>query len=138
MRKFSRLSAHRLSLLKNLVKSLVEHGKICTLISRAKDLRMVIEPLLTRAKECNLHNRRILLSKLWNDEKTVDKMFEVGQLNKERAGGYIRILRCGFRPDGSTKAIIEIIDYPKKEDSENKTEEFLDDEDSGRKISVSA
>lgn len=112
MRKLSRYTEHRLSMLRNLCISLVNNGKITTTLYRAKELRRSIEPLITRAKDKTLHNRRMLLSYLNNNEEAVTKLFEIGTKNSKRPGGYTRLVRCGFRSDGGTKALIQIIDYP--------------------------
>lgn len=112
MRKLGRYSEHRMSMLKNLCASLIEHGKIITTLYRAKELKNSVEPLITRAKVKNLHNRRMLLAYLNNNEQIVNKLFEIGELSINRNGGYTRVLRFGFRSDGGTKAFIQIIDYP--------------------------
>jgi large subunit ribosomal protein L17 len=115
MRKLSRFSEHRLAMLRNLCISLINNGRIITTLHRAKELRMSIEPLITRARDKTLHNRRILLSYLNNNEEAVNKLFNIGQKNEKRPGGYTRVVRCGFRSDGGTKALIQIIDYPQIE-----------------------
>lgn len=115
MRKLSRYTEHRMSMLKNLSISLINHGKIITTIDRAKEVRSFLDPLITRAKVLNLHNRRILLSYLNNNQEVVKKLFNIGQMNINRPGGYVRIIRCGFRSDGGVKALMQIIDYPSEE-----------------------
>ena len=102
---------YRESMLKNLCKSLIQHGRIKTTLAKAKDVRPYIEKLITRSKENNLHNLRILKSKLQNDVNTVKKLFEIGAKNININGGYTRIVRSGFSAAGFIpQAIIEIID----------------------------
>ena len=122
MRQLGRYTEHRLAMLRNLCVSLIENGKIITTLERAKELRKSFDPLVTRAKISNLHNRRVLLSYLNNNERAVKRLFQVGDSNKNRHGGYTKILRCGFRADGGTKALIQIIDYPSeaRDDQGNK------------------
>ncbi len=111
MRKLGRYSEHRISMLKNLCKSIIEHGTIITTLQRAKEIKRIIDPLITRSRNQNLHNRRILLSYFNNCQKTVSKIFKVGE-KQTRNGGYTTLVRCGFRHDGGEKALIKIIDYP--------------------------
>jgi len=115
MRKLSRYSEHRISMLRNLARSLIQKGRIFTTVSRAKEARSFLEPMITRAKEENLSNRRVLLSRLNNENAIVNKLFKIGKANLERNGGYVRILRAGFRSDGGIKAMIQIIDYPRED-----------------------
>jgi large subunit ribosomal protein L17 len=112
MKKLNRYSEHRTSMIRNLCISLIKYGTIFTTLVRAKDLRGTIEPLITRAKEVNLHNRRLLLASLNNNEDVVNKLFQIGEMNRARPGGYTQVLRSGFRSDGGTKGMIRIIDYP--------------------------
>ena len=111
MRKLSRRKEHRMSLLRNLSINLINHGLIMTSLMKAKELRPFIDKLITRAKEKTLHNRRLLLSKLFNNEIVVTRLFEIGELNKERPGGYTRVLRHSYNPQGIVNTIIKIIDY---------------------------
>lgn len=104
----SRRKEHRKSLLINLSKSLILHGRIVTTIAKAKTLRPYFEPFITRAKEDNLANRRLLLSYLQNDEKVVNKLFEIAKVHKDRPGGYTRITRVDER-HGAIKAAISIV-----------------------------
>lgn len=122
MRKLSRYSEHRISMLRNLARSLIQTGRIFTTVSRAKEARSFIEPMITRAKEENLSNRRILLSRLNNDNIIVNKLFQIGKANQERKGGYVRILRAGFRSDGGIKAMLQIIDYPREDGNDKKNQ----------------
>jgi len=96
-RQLSRNGSHRKALLKNLTISLVEHETIKTTVAKAKELRRVAEPLITRSKDDSVANRRIVFARLRSDA-AVSKLFgELGPRFKERPGGYLRILKCGFR-----------------------------------------
>ena len=112
MRKLNRYSEHRIMMLRNLSISLIEHGKIVTTIARAKALREFIEPLITRSKTEDLSTRRLLLSRLNNNNKTINKLFKIGNMNKSRPGGYIRIIHYGYRSDIGLKSFVQIVDYP--------------------------
>jgi large subunit ribosomal protein L17 len=100
----------------NLAVSLFNHELIRTTLPKAKALRSVAEPLITRAKSDSLANRRITFARL-RDRDTVTKLFtELGPRYKARPGGYLRILRCGFRPgDNAPMAYVELLDRPKRE-----------------------
>jgi large subunit ribosomal protein L17 len=112
-RKLGRNSSHRKAMFKNMSASLIEHEVIKTTVAKAKELRSVAEPLITLAKEDSVHNRRIAFSRL-RDKAAVGKLFaELGVRYKTRPGGYIRILKCGFRPgDNAPMAIVELVDRP--------------------------
>ncbi|WP_257254925.1 MULTISPECIES: 50S ribosomal protein L17 [unclassified Endozoicomonas] len=112
-RKLNRNSSHRKAMFKNMTASLVEHEVIKTTLPKAKELRRVAEPLITLAKEDSVANRRLAFDRLRNKE-TVGKLFsELGPRFKERPGGYIRILKCGFRKgDNAPMAIVELLDRP--------------------------
>ncbi len=109
-----RTAEHRRALLSNLANALIEHKRIVTTLAKAKALRRYIEPLVTRAKEDTTHNRRIVFSHLQN-KNAVKELFgniipEVG----ERPGGYVRVIRLGFRRgDGAETALIEFVDFNK-------------------------
>ncbi len=127
-RKFNRKSQHRLAMFSNLSASLIEHEQITTTVEKAKDLRRVIERLVTRAKVNNLANRRLLLTKLGNQE-AVDKLLTViGPRYQARPGGYVRVLRAGFRQgDNAALAVIEFVERDRtakgrKQREENATE----------------
>lgn len=111
-KRLSRPMAHRDAVLKNLAKYLIMNGRIKTTITKAKLLREVIEPLVTRAKTDTLHNRREV-AKVINDKTLVKKLFtEIGPFYKERPGGYTRIIKYKNRPgDNALLAIIEFVDY---------------------------
>ncbi|MGI9275291.1 MAG: 50S ribosomal protein L17 [Endozoicomonas sp.] len=112
-RKLNRNSSHRKAMFKNMTASLVEHEVIKTTLPKAKELRRVAEPLITLAKEDSIANRRLAFDRLRN-KATVGKLFsELGPRFKERPGGYIRILKCGFRKgDNAPMAIVELLDRP--------------------------
>ena len=111
-RKLNRTSSHRLALLKNLSISLIKHETITTTTEKAKELRPFIEKLVTKAKNDNLSNRKFVLSKLFNNKEACQKLFnEISAQNKDRNGGYTRIIKAGFRyGDNAPMAIIEFVD----------------------------
>lgn len=97
-RKFGRYSGHRKSLLVNLAKELIEHEQIITTVYKAKDIRHIVEKLVTLAKKGDLHSRRRALSFFYNDEIIVSKLFDkLGVRYDQRNGGYLRIIKAGFR-----------------------------------------
>lgn len=106
-----RFSAHRKALMQNLAVALFEHEVIRTTLPKAKELRKVAEPLITRAKSDSVANRRIAFNRL-RDRDAVTKLFnELGPRYSQRPGGYVRIMRCGFRPgDKAPMAYIELVD----------------------------
>lgn len=112
-RAFSRTSAHRKAMFKNMSVSILEHEIIKTTLPKAKELRGEVEPLITLAKVDTVANRRKAFATLRSREM-VTKLFEVyGPLFKERNGGYLRILKCGFRPgDNAPMAYIEFVERP--------------------------
>jgi len=112
-RQLSRNSSHRKAMLRNMTSSLFRHEVIKTTLPKAKELRRVAEPLITRAKTDSLANRRLVFDRI-RDRDMVGKLFaELGPRYKERPGGYLRILKCGFRRgDNAPMAIVELIDRP--------------------------
>ncbi len=113
-RKFNRTSAHRRAMFKNMSVSLIEHELIKTTLPKAKDLRRVIEPIITHAKRHDtVAGRRLAFSRL-RDRDAVQKLFgELAPRYKERSGGYVRILKCGFRSgDQAPMAYVELVDRP--------------------------
>ena len=110
-RKFSRRSDHRKAMLANLCASLIKHEQITTTLPKAKDLRPVVEKLVTLGKRGDLHARRIAISRL-RDADLVKKLIDViGPRYKDRHGGYTRIMKAGFRPgDNAAMAVIEFVD----------------------------
>lgn len=115
LRKFNRTSAHRLALFKNLSQALLREEVIRTTLPKAKELRKVVEPLITLAKNPTLANRRLAVARL-QDDAVVKKLFsEIGPRYQSRAGGYTRILKSGFRVgDNAPMAFIELVDRPLK------------------------
>jgi len=116
-RQLNRNSAHRKAMFRNMANSLFEHELIKTTLPKAKELRRVAEPLITMAKEDNVSKRRLAFARL-RDQASVAKLFaELGPRYKERPGGYVRILKCGYRPgDKAPMAFVELVDRPIVED----------------------
>jgi len=112
-RKLNRNSSHRKAMFQNMSVSLMEHELIRTTLPKAKELRKVVEPLITLAKEDSVSKRRLAFSRL-RDRKIVTKLFEeLGPRYKERPGGYLRILKCGVRTgDKAPMAYVELIGRP--------------------------
>lgn len=113
-RKLNRTSAHRKAMFKNMSVSLIEHELIKTTLPKAKDLRRVIEPIITHAKNNDtVAARRLAFARL-RDRSAVQKLFaELAPRYKEREGGYVRILKCGFRAgDNAPMAYVELVDRP--------------------------
>ncbi len=112
-RKFNLTSSHRNAMFQNMTVSLMQHELITTTLPKAKELRRVAEPLITLAKEDSVAHRRLAFARL-RDRKTVTKLFnELGPRYKQRPGGYLRILKCGFRAgDNAPLAIVELVDRP--------------------------
>ncbi len=107
-----RKSAHRKALLKNLANALIEHKRINTTVAKAKALRRYIEPLVTKAKDNTMHNRRVVFSYLQNKYAVTELFTEVARRVGERPGGYVRVLKTGFRKgDGAEMAMIEFVDF---------------------------
>ena len=115
-RKFNRNSSHRKAMFRNMTASLVEHELIKTTLPKAKELRRFAEPLITLSKSDSVANRRLAFSRL-GDKAAVGKLFgELGPRYQERPGGYIRILKCGFRAgDNAPMAYVELVDRPQVE-----------------------
>ena len=112
-RKFNRNSAHRQAMLRNMAVSLFEHEAIKTTLPKAKELRRVAEPLITLAKKDSVANRRLAFSRTRSDA-VVGKLFnELGPRYKDRPGGYLRILKMGYRTgDNAPMAYVELVDRP--------------------------
>jgi large subunit ribosomal protein L17 len=122
-RKLNRNSSHRNAMFRNMTVSLMNHEMIRTTLPKAKELRRVAEPLITIAKTDSVAKRRLAFSRL-RDRDTVTKLFnELGPRYKNRPGGYLRILKCGFRPgDKAPMAIVELLDRkPETTEENNKT-----------------
>ena len=108
----SRTKAHRDALLANMTDSLIKHKRIITTVAKAKALRKYVEPILTRAKVDNTHNRRIIFSFLQNKESIKELFGNISEKIANRPGGYTRIIKIGFRPgDSADMAMIELVDY---------------------------
>ncbi len=113
LRKLNRTSSHRLAMLRNMSNSLLHHEVIKTTLPKAKELRRVVEPLITLGKKDNLANRRLAFDRL-RDREMVTKLFtELGPRFATRPGGYLRILKFGFRVgDNAPMALVELLDRP--------------------------
>ncbi|OGT35849.1 MAG: 50S ribosomal protein L17 [Gammaproteobacteria bacterium RIFCSPHIGHO2_12_FULL_37_14] len=109
-RSLSRTSSHRKAMFKNMMVSLLRHEFIKTTVPKAKELRRFMEPIITLAKEDNLHRRRLAFTRL-RDRDIIQKLFtDIGPFYKERAGGYLRILKCNYRKgDNAPMAIVELV-----------------------------
>ncbi|MGQ0501629.1 MAG: 50S ribosomal protein L17 [Panacagrimonas sp.] len=110
-RAFGRTGSHRKATMQAVTVALFKHELIRTTVPKAKELRRIAEPLITRAKEDSVHNRRIAFARL-RDRDVVQKLFkDIGPRNAARPGGYLRILRCGFRAgDNAPMAYVELVD----------------------------
>ena len=113
LRKLNKTSSHRLAMLRNMTNSLFQHEIIKTTLPKAKELRRVAEPLITLGKEPTLANKRLAFNRM-RDRDMVLKLFaELGPRYKERKGGYLRILKFGFRNgDNAPMALVELVDRP--------------------------
>ena len=114
-RKFNRTASHRKAMFSNMAAALIKHEQIVTTLPKAKDLRSVVEALITLAKRGDLHARRVVASRLRDDEM-VKKLFEtLGPRYQGRPGGYTRVLKAGFRyGDNAPLAVIELVDRDEK------------------------
>ena len=112
-RKLNRTSSHREAMFRNMAASLFKHELIKTTLPKAKELRRVAEPLITLAKVDGVANRRLAFARL-RDDVAVGKLFvELGPRYRERPGGYLRVLKCGFRVgDNAPMAYVELVDRP--------------------------
>lgn len=120
LRKLNRTSSHRLAMLRNMSNSLIEHEVIKTTLPKAKELRKVVEPLITLGKKPSLANRRLAFNRL-RDRDSVAKLFDVlGPRFANRPGGYLRILKFGFRVgDNAPMALVELLDRPELVEAED-------------------
>lgn len=123
LRKLNRTSAHRLAMLRNMSVSILRHELIKTTLPKAKELRKVVEPLITLGKKDSLANRRLAFSRL-RDRDIVTKLFsELGPRYATRPGGYLRILKFGYRNgDNAPMALVELVDRPEITQLESATE----------------
>ena len=117
-RQLNRNSSHRKAMFQNMANSLFLHEAIKTTLPKAKELRRVVEPLITKAKSDSVANRRHVFSKL-RDDAMVAKLFtELGPFYKDRPGGYIRILKAGFRTgDKAPMAVVQLVDFESGEEA---------------------
>ena len=119
LRKLNRTSAHRQAMLRNMMNSLIEHEAIKTTVPKAKELRRVVEPMITLAKTDSVANRRLAFARL-RDDASVAKLFtDLGPRYQARPGGYTRILKMGFRVgDNAPMAFVELVDRPEASDDQ--------------------
>ena len=116
LRKLNRTSAHRTAMLRNMTNSLLRHEAITTTLPKAKELRRVAEPIITLGKKATVANRRLAFSRLRDREMVVKLFDELGPRFSNRSGGYLRILKNGFRPgDNAPMALVELMDRPSPE-----------------------
>lgn len=117
-RHLSRTTSHREAMFRNMAASLFRHELIKTTLPKAKELRRVAEPLITMAKSDSVHLRRLAFARL-RDKEVVGKLFaELGPRYQQRPGGYLRILKCGFRAgDAAPMAYVELVDRPQRADA---------------------
>ena len=123
LRKLNRTSSHRLAMLRNMTVSLLKHEAIKTTVPKAKELRRVVEPMITLGKSPTLANKRLAFDRL-RDRDIVVKLFaEIGPRYATRPGGYLRILKCGFRAgDNAPMAYIELVDRAESKAAETAAE----------------
>jgi large subunit ribosomal protein L17 len=121
LRKLNRTSAHRQAMLRNMTNSLLRHEAIKTTLPKAKELRKVVEPMITLGKKPSLANRRLAFNRL-RDREMVTKLFsDLGPRYAKRNGGYLRILKFGFRQgDNAPMALVELLDRPAEDEVEAK------------------
>ena len=113
LRKLNRTSSHRLAMLRNMTVSLLKHEAIRTTLPKAKELRRVAEPIITLGKEPTLANKRLAFDRLRDRDAVVKLFAELGPRYKARNGGYLRILKWGFRQgDNAPMALVELVDRP--------------------------
>lgn len=113
LRKLNRTSSHRLAMLRNMTVSLLKHEAIKTTVPKAKELRRVVEPMITLGKNPSLANKRLAFDRLRDREIVVKLFAEIGPRYAARPGGYLRILKCGFRVgDNAPMAFVELVDRP--------------------------
>ncbi|MEF8698860.1 MAG: 50S ribosomal protein L17 [Candidatus Accumulibacter sp. UW25] len=113
LRKLNRTSAHRLAMLRNMTVSLLREEVVKTTLPKAKELRRVIEPIITLGKKPSLANRRLAFDRLRDRDMVVKVFNELGPRYATRDGGYLRILKCGFRDgDNAPMAFVELLDRP--------------------------
>jgi len=115
LRKLNRTSAHRLAMLRNMTNSLLRHEAIKTTLPKAKELRRVVEPMITLGKKPSLANRRLAFDRLRDRENVVKLFAEIGPRFAARNGGYLRILKMGFRiGDNAPMCLVQLLDQPEQ------------------------
>ena len=123
LRKLNRTSAHRQAMLQNMMNSLIEHEAIKTTLPKAKELRRVVEPMITLARQDTVANRRLAFSRLRNRDSVTKLFNDLGPRFKTRPGGYTRILKMGFRVgDNAPMAYVELVDRTPEADAKTAAE----------------
>ncbi|HQW38147.1 MAG TPA: 50S ribosomal protein L17 [Usitatibacteraceae bacterium] len=123
LRKLNRTSSHRLAMLRNMTVSLLKHEAIRTTLPKAKELRRVAEPIITLGKNPTLANKRLAFDRLRDRDMVVKLFEELGPRYKTRNGGYLRILKWGFRQgDNAPMALVELMDRPEPKEDAGKEE----------------
>src|SRR5436190_21260369 len=123
LRKLNRTTSHRLAMLRNMTCSLLKHEVIKTTLPKAKELRRVVEPIITLGKKASLANRRLAFNRLRDRDMVVKLFDELGPRYAARNGGYLRILKFGFRKgDNAPMAIVELLDRPEETSGESEAE----------------
>jgi len=118
LRKLNRTSSHRLAMLRNMANSLLRHEAIKTTLPKAKELRRVVEPIITLGKKPSLANRRLAFNRLRDRDMVVKVFDELGPRFASRNGGYLRILKFGFRQgDNAPMALVELLDRPESSEA---------------------
>ena len=118
LRKLNKTSSHRLAMLRNMTVSLLKHEAIKTTLPKAKELRKVAEPIITLGKNPSLANKRLAFDRLRDRDMVVKLLDELGPRYKARNGGYLRILKFGFRQgDNAPMALVELVDRPAPEEN---------------------
>ncbi|MDQ3028370.1 MAG: 50S ribosomal protein L17 [Pseudomonadota bacterium] len=122
LRKLNKTSSHRLAMLRNMTVSLLKHEAIKTTLPKAKELRKVAEPIITLGKTDTLANKRLAFDRLRDRDMVVKLFGELGPRYRARNGGYLRILKCGFRQgDNAPMALVELMDRPEPVEGERDT-----------------
>ncbi len=129
-RKLNRTSAHRRAMFGNLAAALIKHEQIKTTLPKARELRSVVDRLITLGKRGNLHARRIAISRLHGDKKMAEKLFSIlSDRYQDRAGGYTRLIKSGFRyGDSAPMAILELVDRDTEAKGLDSGPVFVDDD----------
>lgn len=127
LRKLNRTSSHRLAMLRNMTVSLLTHEAIKTTVPKAKELRRVVEPIITLGKNPTLANKRLAFDRLRDRDAVVKLFAEIGPRYAARPGGYLRILKCGFRVgDNAPMAFVELVDRPEPAEAQEIAEEVAE------------